>query len=641
MSKALPRWWCLVASLALSFFTGTASVEAACPVCTSFGTGIPWGGVSFNSLSEASGLAASRRNPGVLWTHNDGSGESLFALSTNGARLATFDFSKNVDDTEDIAVGPGPISGVSYLYLGDIGGNQGTNTVRSEVKIIRMPEPLVDLAWADNPRSPNFDGVETFTLVYPDGSYDAESLIVDPISGDVFLGTKQEEGTRLYRANLTQLPDQSPVTMQYVRTVAFSLASGANISADGTQIILRREDFAMSWGRCSNETVGTALAAAGQSIPVIGPPAEPNGEGIALLPDGTGYMTISEGEDPVLYFFQAQCPSPPRFTLALMDQSAFVGGSAVFTAMAVGYPPPSYTWRFNGQIIAGQTSSVLTLSNMALNQAGEYEVSAANGSGSVASSAMLTVRSKPALRITEVMPSQASSSGVATADWWELTSFESQAVDLSGWRFNDSGGGLTDPFVLPAGLSILPGESIVLVEGLTAAQFRNWWGSANLPTNLRIITYSGAGLGLGAGDGIRVWDAHTSDPGNTIDSVDFGTATTGVSFNFNPATGEFGANSQLGVNGVIRAALTSDIGSPGRIRAPATSPVLQISLVAGKIRIAFDAVAGLRYSLQTRSGFESDTWELTGDMVQPSGSMRMFFEKEISGDNRFYRIIVE
>jgi hypothetical protein len=630
------------AGLSLHCFASIASVEAACPACASFGGGTQWGAVSFDSLTEASGLAASRRNPGVLWTHNDGSRQNIFALSTNGTRLATFDSSKSVDDMEDIAVGPGPVSGLSYLYLGDIGGNKGTNTVRGDIKIIRIPEPAVDLAWAGNPRSSDFDGVDTFTLVYPDGAYDSESLMVDPISGDVFVATKQEAGARLYRANLTMSPSQSTVTMQYVRTVSFNLASGGDLSADGTQIILRREDSAMSWGRCTNETVGAALGAAGQSIPVIGPPNEPNGEGIALLPDATGYVTISEGKNPVLYFFQARCPAPPRFTLAPTNQSGLVGGSVTFRAVAVGYPAPAYQWYFDGQILAGQTSPELALSNIDFAQAGPYQVSASNASGSLTNAATLTVRAKPDLRITEVMASEAASPGVNTADWWELTSFESQPLDLSGWRFNDSGGSLADPFVFPSGTIILPGESIVFNEGLTATQFRDWWGSPNLPANIQIVTYSGTGLSFGtSGDGIRLWDAQTTDPNDTIASVDFGAVTAGISLNYDPATAQFGANSQLGVNGVIQAALTSDLGSPGRIRAPAASPVLQASSVAGKLRIEFDAVGGYGYFLQTRSGFESGTWEYTGDVIQLNASERAFFEKAMIGEHRFYRVVVE
>jgi len=631
-----------VAAVAFAIHSGIFSAQAACTACNTFGQGVSWGMVSGNPLAEASGIAASRRNPGVLYTHNDGSAGDVFALSTNAARLATFEPNESLVDLEDIAVGPGPVGGLSYLYLGDIGGNTGSSSGRSSVKIVRLPEPLVDLAWANNPHAATFQGAETFTLFYPDGSYDAESLMVDPISGDVFIATKQSAVARIYRANLTTLANESTVTMEFVRAVSFGLAAGGDISADGTQIILRREDFAMSWGRCTNETVGAALGQAGQSIPIIDPPLEPNGEAIGLLPDGTGYVTISEGEDPIIYFFQAQCPSSPRFNVSPVNESVFVGGQAEFRALAVGYPTPTYQWRFNSQELVGQTNPVLTLSSVTLNQAGQYEVIAANASGSVTNAASLVVRPLPDLRITEVMPSEAANPGVPTADWWELTSFEPQAVELSGWRFNDSSGGLTDPFVLGAGILIQPGESIVFAEDLTPAEFRNWWGSTNLPTNLQIINYTGSGLSLSAnGDGIRLWNAQVTDANDMVDTVDFGAANVGVSFNYDPVNGQFGGTSQLGVNGVVRAALTADIGSPGRIRKPASSLVLRSALVGGKIRIGFDAIAGYRYSLQTRSDFETATWELTGDTLQATNSTPVFFEKETTGHRRFFRVLVD
>jgi len=68
-----------------------------------FEVGQSWGTASPNALTEASGIAASRRNAGVLWTHNDGSRERIFALSTNGALLAGFNLNENVDDVEDLA----------------------------------------------------------------------------------------------------------------------------------------------------------------------------------------------------------------------------------------------------------------------------------------------------------------------------------------------------------------------------------------------------------------------------------------------------------------------------------------------------------------------------------------------------------
>ncbi len=131
-----------------------------------------------------------------MWTHNDGSREKLFALLTNGTQLASFDLKEDVDDVEDVTVGPGPVAGISYLYVGDIGGNRGADNFRADVQILRVAEPLVEPAWAGNARSGDFDGVEKFTLTYPDGSYDAEALLVDPISGDLFIVTKQTGSSR-------------------------------------------------------------------------------------------------------------------------------------------------------------------------------------------------------------------------------------------------------------------------------------------------------------------------------------------------------------------------------------------------------------------------------------------------------------
>ena len=306
--------------------------------CATYGAGVMRGTVSIAGLKEASGIVASRLNSGLLWTHNDGSSGAVHAIGMNGSHLATFYLNRAVTDTEDIAVGPGPVAGVSYLYVGDIGGNHG----RQEVQTFRIPEPLVDPAWAGAPRSAGFSGVEAFTLVYPDGSYDAESLMVDPVSNELFVVTKQDGYARVYRANLNLLFPGSRVQLLFVTTLPFSKASGGDISADGAKIVLRREDFALQWDRPAGESVTAAFARPGQAIPVIGPPREPNGEGIALLPDGTGYVTIGEGVNPVIYFFEAQCPVYPRITLRLRVQSVFAGDTVTLAIRATGYPLPTY-----------------------------------------------------------------------------------------------------------------------------------------------------------------------------------------------------------------------------------------------------------------------------------------------------------
>ena len=97
---------------------------AACPA---FDNGRSRGFISSQNLIEqlvspviveASGIAASRTNPNVIYTHNDSGGEpEIFAIqTTNGHRLATYRLEgADTNDWEDIAVGPGPEPGVSYI----------------------------------------------------------------------------------------------------------------------------------------------------------------------------------------------------------------------------------------------------------------------------------------------------------------------------------------------------------------------------------------------------------------------------------------------------------------------------------------------------------------------------------------------
>ena len=115
----------MVAVLYLTSLTGWSLFpsQAACDPCTAFGSGISWGTVTINQLREASAICASGRDHQILWIHNDGDGQNLFALSTNGAHLATFDLNQIASDVEAMASGPGPEPGINYLYVGDVGGS--------------------------------------------------------------------------------------------------------------------------------------------------------------------------------------------------------------------------------------------------------------------------------------------------------------------------------------------------------------------------------------------------------------------------------------------------------------------------------------------------------------------------------------
>lgn len=631
-TSARPTGKFLAAAVAL--MAGTAFLPAE--TCTTFAAGVPLGAVDFTTLKEASGLAASALNSGVVWTHNDGSGKKVFALNLNAQLLARFDTGITVDDVEDIAVGPGPAVNTTYIYLADTGGRAEPSGFRTSVRIVRVPEPVVSPTAPAAPPSTDFAGAQSFILTYPDGSFDAEALLVDAVTSDVLVVTKNKPQSRLYRANLNAAANGATVPLTFVQTIPFGEPSGGDMSGDGSQILLRNEDAALIWNRAAGESVETALSRPGVVAPVIGTPTEPNGEAITFMRDGSGYLTVSEGENPLLYFFEATCPRPPAVVLPLADQSAAAGSTVTFTARISGSPAPTFAWTLNGTPIPNQTTATLTLTGITAASAGTYQVTATNAGGFITDDAILTLRSTLDLRVTELQPQPAAGNS-NSGDWWELTSFEAAPVSLAGWRFNDADGGLATAFTLPAGLTIAPGETLIFAETLTAAQFRTWWGPG-VPATARIITYTGAGLAFGAGgDSLRVWNATATADADTTLSVDFGAATSGVTFNYNPVLQQFGGLSQPGVNGVFQAATAADIGSPGLIQIQAPAPDVTITPIPTGIRLNFTTQPGVTYHLEVSDDL-TDPFSPTGDTFTAPDNAGGFFEKPTTAPRRFYRI---
>ncbi len=349
-------------------------------------------------------------------------------------------------------------------------------------------------------------------------------------------------------------------------------------------------------------------------------------------------------------------PTAPSFLAKPADTGSFVGGSATFTVSVTGVPVPTLQWSFQDQLLTGQTGTTLVLSNLTAAQSGDYRVTASNASGSTNAIARLAVRPKPDLRITEVASSAALDAdfvtvfGFSKQDWWEVTSFESTPVSLLGWRLDDSSASLAVAYTITNAVTIQPGESIILVEDLTAAQFRTWWGAGNVPTGVQIISYSGSGLGLSSGgDGVRLWDATTTDSANPVAQVNFGAAEAGVSFNFNPDTGTFGDKSVLGVFGVGAAEGFAgggqDIGSPGRIREgalPPVPPVVTLVSENNQLRLEFTGQAGRTYRTQARDVLATGTWMAEGTAQTPSqdGPVRIDLVLP-AGATRFYQVTVE
>ena len=263
-----------------------------------------FGRVNTPIIDQASGLALSMRDQRVLWTHNDQTDGKVFALGTNGVLLASFNLNYPVEDLEDIAVTPAHGGLGPMMYVGDLGNNFGG---RETVRILRAPEPAVDLAWAAAPRASSLSAVEVFTLRYPDGRFNAEPLLVDHLGGRLYLLTKTTGNARIYSAALAELQSSGVNTLSFDGEIYFPQLTAGTISADGQTIALRSASKATLWRRNNGESVVNALRRTGVPIPVVGPPNEPNGEGItfAASSDSAGYFTISEGSQPPLHFFRS------------------------------------------------------------------------------------------------------------------------------------------------------------------------------------------------------------------------------------------------------------------------------------------------------------------------------------------------
>ena len=137
------------------------------------------------ALPEASGLAVSRRTPGLLWSLNDSGESAVVALSTTGeVRGRVRVTGATTRDWEDVSTGPCP--GGSCLYVADI-GDDGSKRMR--VTIYRVPEPKSD------------DGMtaraDALVFNYPDKPHDSEAAFVLP-DQTLFIVTKGHP-TVLYR----------------------------------------------------------------------------------------------------------------------------------------------------------------------------------------------------------------------------------------------------------------------------------------------------------------------------------------------------------------------------------------------------------------------------------------------------------
>jgi hypothetical protein len=243
-----------------------------------------------SALTEASGLAASRVHTGILYAHNDsGDAARVFMIGTDGALRATVKVTgARSNDWEDVAVGSCP--GGSCVFLGDIGDNAKN---RDDYRIYRIAEPALDATSA---------AADTYKVEYPDGSHNAETLLVDG-NGALYIVTKQDAGpVQLYALGVPGAPG-SVLRAVPVATFTPSFAGDRVTGGDFfpgacPQLAIRTyRGVALFQG-----LAGEGPAELIQHVPrLLQPPNELQGESVAFSKEGDALYTVSEGTSPTLH----------------------------------------------------------------------------------------------------------------------------------------------------------------------------------------------------------------------------------------------------------------------------------------------------------------------------------------------------
>jgi hypothetical protein len=200
------------------------------------------GHISDNNISEASGIAASKCQPGVFWTHNDsGHTPVIYAINTSGQLLGSFRVAGVQDhDWEDIAEFRDS-NGKCFVYIGETGDNRLAREVHA---VYRVAEPTVSAAPISNKADPvETAPPETINFRYADKLQNAETLMVHPATGDIYVVSKNRSGPAgVYKIK----PDFSTANVQVaariadleVPSVPVGLLTGGDISPDGKRIVL-------------------------------------------------------------------------------------------------------------------------------------------------------------------------------------------------------------------------------------------------------------------------------------------------------------------------------------------------------------------------------------------------------------------
>ena len=200
-------------------------------------------GTADASIHEMSGLAASQKNPGIIWTMEDSqSPTNVYALSESGSILMTVNLPVTMNDWEDIAIYVE--NGRHYIYISDTGNNYGPYN-RDVLSVYRFEEPTIAFRKARTTLKIPKTDIETYTFNYGPGFSipnvpDCEALAVDPDTGDMFFFTKDwsKTASEVYRYPAANQVPNSNYPLEKLTTLPILQVTGADITPEGHRLAI-------------------------------------------------------------------------------------------------------------------------------------------------------------------------------------------------------------------------------------------------------------------------------------------------------------------------------------------------------------------------------------------------------------------
>jgi hypothetical protein len=258
-------------------------------------------------INESSGLARSQRHPGVFWTLNDSGGEPcVFAIDTTGHTRAKVRLPHAVNfDWEDIASAT-DADGQPQLYIADIGDNL---KVRPIIQVYQIPEPAIPAEHLDKEiLSPE---PRVWRALYPKKRHNAETLLVHPHTGRLYLVTKDDDGENTLYAFPETLTEGENMLLEKIVDIDFpsrprlgkrpkdaELTTAGDISPDGRRLAISTYSYIHEWQLPSGQSLKDALK---KPARLIEPPLTPQMEALCYDADSQTLWFTSERLPTPLY----------------------------------------------------------------------------------------------------------------------------------------------------------------------------------------------------------------------------------------------------------------------------------------------------------------------------------------------------